>query len=50
MQTKITEKTTSTSVSCDGQDPELGHPKVYLEIDQEIGKITCPYCGKVFKR
>lgn len=26
----------------------LGHPKVYLHIDQENGQITCPYCSRTY--
>lgn len=35
------------SISCDGDDAELGHPKIYLEIGLE-NQIVCPYCSKVF--
>ena len=49
MQSIITEKTEDTSVSCNGENAESGHPKIYLEIDPKIGKITCPYCGGVFQ-
>ncbi len=36
------------SVSCDGGNGSLGHPKIYLEIKHDAFDITCPYCGKVF--
>lgn len=47
----------STRVSCDGatqirstgayQPSALGHPRVYLEIDEK-GFVDCPYCDKHF--
>jgi uncharacterized Zn-finger protein len=43
------EKTNSTSVSCKGKEAPYDHPKVYLEINKEIGKIECPYCAKTFE-
>ena len=43
------EKTNSTSVFCKGKDSPYDHPKVYLEINRELGKVTCPYCGKAFE-
>ena len=43
---------TSTRVSCDGASgipggAALGHPKVFLEID-EHGYVDCGYCDKRF--
>lgn len=38
----------SLEVSCDGGGGTLGHPKVYLHIDQEKGQITCPYCSRTY--
>lgn len=32
-------------VGCDGGGGALGHPLVYLTMDQ-AGKVTCPYCGR----
>lgn len=43
------EKTNSTSVSCKGKESPYDHPKVYLEINPELGKVACPYCGKIFE-
>ena len=43
-----TVKATSTSVSCAGKEPPFDHPKIYLEIDKDIGTIMCPYCSKEF--
>lgn len=33
-------------VSCDGGGGALGHPKVYLTL--EDGEVECPYCDKKF--
>jgi NADH dehydrogenase (ubiquinone) Fe-S protein 6 len=43
---------TTTRVSCDGASEirggaALGHPRVYLEID-ESGYVDCGYCDKRF--
>lgn len=37
-----------TAVSCEGNAGPLGHPKVYLHIDRDTGKIQCPYCSRLF--
>ena len=47
-----TQIVTSTRVSCDGASDirggaALGHPRVYLEID-ERGFVDCGYCDKRF--
>jgi len=37
-------------VACDGAadiDPALGHPRVYLQIDEK-GFVECGYCDKKF--
>jgi uncharacterized Zn-finger protein len=34
------------TVSCDGGGGTLGHPKVYLTLDD--GAVECPYCDKRF--
>ncbi|HEY0445081.1 MAG TPA: zinc-finger domain-containing protein [Allosphingosinicella sp.] len=37
-------------VACDGAsdiDPALGHPRVYLQIDEK-GFVDCGYCDKRF--
>ena len=42
--------TTTTRVACDGAtdiSPALGHPRVYLQID-ERGFVECGYCDKRF--
>lgn len=38
----------SLEVACDGGGGVLGHPKVYLHIDQNVGQITCPYCSRTY--
>lgn len=35
-------------VACDGGGGALGHPRVYLHIDHEEGKIVCPYCSRTY--
>lgn len=39
----------SLEVACDGGGGSLGHPKVYLHIDQNVGSITCPYCSRTYR-
>ena len=39
-------KASSTTVSCDGGGGALGHPRVYLQINLQVGHIDCPYCGR----
>ena len=31
---------------CDGENDDLGHPRVYLTMTQ--GEVDCPYCGRHF--
>ena len=39
--------TTDTAVvGCDGGGGALGHPLVYLKIDDRA--VDCPYCGRRF--
>jgi len=38
----------SLEVACDGGGGALGHPKVFLHIDQDRGEITCPYCSRQY--
>ena len=40
-------RVSSPKVACDGGIGALGHPKVYLTIDQN-GYVDCPYCGHRF--
>lgn len=37
----------SAQVFCDGGRGELGHPGVYLNIDEKK-EIVCPYCSRKF--
>ncbi len=37
----------SVEVSCDGGEGALGHPRVYLRMD-ETGRVECPYCDRLF--
>jgi uncharacterized Zn-finger protein len=41
----------SLQVACDGSgevSPELGHPRVYLRIDEYLGFVECGYCDRRF--
>lgn len=39
---------TTLEVVCDGGGP-LGHPRVYLHIDQDEGnRVTCGYCSRTY--
>lgn len=38
----------SLEVACDGGGGPLGHPRVFLHIDQDAGEITCPYCSRQY--
>jgi uncharacterized Zn-finger protein len=33
-------------VACDGGDGPLGHPRVFLRIEDE--SVMCPYCSRLF--
>jgi uncharacterized Zn-finger protein len=42
-----------TTVACDGGDGPLGHPRVFLHIeDQPAGhaprSVMCPYCSRLY--
>lgn len=37
----------SLSISCDGGGGALGHPKVYLSLENQ-GQVECPYCDRLF--
>nr|WP_206335808.1 zinc-finger domain-containing protein [Rhizorhabdus phycosphaerae] len=44
---------TKTRVACDGASDipggaSLGHPRVFIEIDPEIGYADCGYCDRRF--
>jgi NADH dehydrogenase (ubiquinone) Fe-S protein 6 len=41
----------SLQVACDGSGdivPELGHPRVFLRIDEDLGFVECGYCDRRF--
>lgn len=37
------------TVACDGSGGALGHPNVYLHLDEHTHDVTCPYCSRRFK-
>ncbi|KAJ3013798.1 hypothetical protein HKX48_005518 [Thoreauomyces humboldtii] len=37
-------------VSCDGGGGSLGHPKVYINLDQNKEAHACGYCGLRFQQ
>ena len=39
-------KVDTTTVACDGGGGSLGHPRVFLHIEPQIGDIECPYCSR----
>ena len=44
-------RTTSLRVACDGSGAvpaALGHPRVYLHIDADLGYVDCGYCDRRF--
>ncbi len=43
-----TEVVNSWKVACDGSNPDLGHPRVWLQIPRETGWVECGYCDKRF--
>jgi uncharacterized Zn-finger protein len=43
-----TEIVTTYRVACDGSSPALGHPRVWLQIPQDLGWVECSYCDKRF--
>jgi uncharacterized Zn-finger protein len=46
MQSFETIEVHTVDVACDGG--EAGHPRVYLHIDRNSGKIQCPYCSRLY--
>jgi len=42
-----TKLVSTKTVACDGGEGALGHPRVYLTMDEE-GKVVCPYCDKLY--
>jgi uncharacterized Zn-finger protein len=47
--TKDVVTVTSSSVSCEGNGPATGHPKVYLTFKAGADEIVCPYCSRTFR-
>ena len=44
-------RTTHHRVACDGSgqvSAALGHPRVYYQIDDEVGFVDCGYCDRRF--
>ncbi|HVF37304.1 MAG TPA: zinc-finger domain-containing protein [Sphingomicrobium sp.] len=44
-------RTKHSHVHCDGSgqvEASLGHPRVYLRIDDETGFVECGYCDRRF--
>ncbi|MBN8827696.1 MAG: zinc-finger domain-containing protein [Sphingobacteriia bacterium] len=37
----------SKAVSCEGENPKIGHPKIYMNMGEAI-EATCPYCSMKF--
>ncbi|MBF0269094.1 MAG: zinc-finger domain-containing protein [Alphaproteobacteria bacterium] len=35
-------------VGCDGGEGALGHPLVFLKMD-DSRQVECPYCGRLFQ-
>ena len=44
------EEVSSPTIACQGgaKNSSGGHPKVWLRIPSDKGRITCPYCEKTF--
>lgn len=43
-----TEIVSQWRVACDGGQGALGHPRVWLSISHETGRVECGYCDKMF--
>jgi uncharacterized Zn-finger protein len=44
-------KISTLQVACDGSgavSAELGHPRVFLRIDPQVGMVECGYCDRRF--
>ena len=44
-------KIKTLQVACDGSgqlSAELGHPRVFLRIDPQVGMVECGYCDRRF--
>jgi len=40
------ETITQSRIACDGGEGALGHPRVWLSIDDKTGYVECGYCDK----
>ena len=45
---KETVTVNTRTVSCEGNGPVTGHPKVYLTFQPGSKEIVCPYCSRTF--
>ncbi len=43
-----TEIVETTRIACDGGEGALGHPRVWLSMDEKLGWVECGYCDKRF--
>ena len=44
-------RVSTASVACDGSgevSAELGHPRIYMRMDEELGFVECGYCDRRF--
>ena len=44
-------RVSTPQVACDGSgeiDPALGHPRVYLRMEPDLGYVECGYCDRRF--
>jgi uncharacterized Zn-finger protein len=44
-------RVSTAQVACDGSgevSAELGHPRIYLRMDGELGFVECGYCDRRF--
>ena len=39
-------ETTDRTVACDGGNGALGHPRVFLYIEEH--QVMCPYCSRLY--
>lgn len=39
---------TRRHIPCDGGAGPLGHPRVWLQIDPEVGWVECGYCDRKY--
>lgn len=43
-----TEIVSQNRIACDGGEGALGHPRVWLQIPEDLGWVECGYCDKKF--